>query len=104
MSPADRATMSPGTIDSIGISTKPSTLEARGSPPCRLTLAVVFTSARSLAAASFERCSWMKAVTMERITIVEMTTAALASPRKYDTTARVSSRPLSGFLVRLTSS
>jgi hypothetical protein len=37
----------------------------------------------------------MKAATIEKMTIVEMTMAALASPRKYDTTARVSNRPLS---------
>ena len=48
----------------------------------RLTLAVVFTMARSRAAASLERCSWMKAVVIARRTIAAMTTAARISPRK----------------------
>jgi hypothetical protein len=41
-----------------------------------LTLAVVFTMARSFAAASLERCSWMKAVVIARTTMIAMTTAA----------------------------
>ena len=44
--------------------------------------------ARSRAAASFDRCSWMKAVVIASTTIVAITTAARTSPRKYETTAK----------------
>ena len=48
----------------------------------RLTLAVVWTIARSRAAASFERCSWMNAVVIASTTMVAITMAARTSPRK----------------------
>ena len=66
----------------------------------RLTLAVVWTMARSRAAASFDRCSWMKAVVIARTTMAAMTTAARTSPRKYETVAKVSSSAFRGFRAR----
>jgi hypothetical protein len=78
MSPAENRTTSPGTSRSIGISENGSS-ESLG---VRLTLAVVWTMARSRAAASFERCSCTKAVVIARTTMAAMTTAARTSPRK----------------------
>jgi hypothetical protein len=84
MSPAESRTISPGTSCSIGISLKPWDWSSPAgiAAPRRLTLAVVFTMARSFAAASLERCSWMNAVVIARITMTPMTIAARMSPRK----------------------
>ena len=78
MSPADSRTTSPGTNISIGISVKSTCPLELG----RLTVAVVFTIARSRAAASFDRCSWTNAVMIDRKTMMIMTEAARRSPRK----------------------
>src|SRR5713226_3113651 len=75
---AESRTTSPGTSRSIGISENGSS-ERLG---LRLTLAVVWTMARSWAAASFDRCSWTKAVVIARITITAITMAARTSPKK----------------------
>ena len=69
-------------------------------PSRRRTLARVLTMVASLAAVSFERCSWMKPRPMLSTTITTMTTAERGSDRKYETTASVSSRALSGFIAR----
>ena len=78
MSPAESRTTSPGTSCSIGISENGSS----DWPGLRLTLAVVCTMARSRAAASFDRCSWTKAVVIASTTIAAITMAARTSPRK----------------------
>lgn len=60
--------------------------------------------ARSRAAASFDRRSWMKAVVIASTTIAAITTAARTSPKTYETDARVSNNAFNGLRARLQSS
>ena len=99
-SPAESCTMSPGTSWSIGTSCacEPSACGRRR------TVAVVFTIARSSAAARLERCSCTKANPTLSTTINVMTTAARASPVSQETRASESSSAFNGFLARPASS
>src|SRR5665811_740567 len=85
ISPAESRTTSPGTSRSIGISENGSS-ERLG---LRLTLAVVWTMARSWAAASFDRCSWTKAVVIAVMVILAITTAFVQEHRSNEAAAQL---------------
>ena len=86
MSPADSSSTSPSTSFLIGTSRR----------PCRITVAVLLTSAFSDSAARLDRCSCTKRSAVLSATMVLITTVALRSCVAQDTAARAVSSRLNG--------
>ncbi len=97
MSPADRATTSPATRSRRAISS--GFVAAAGAAPAlrRITLALLLTIARRLSAARCERPSCTKRITVLNATITAITTVALPSALRNDSTASTVNSTLNRF-------
>ena len=99
MSPADSATMSPATSSRSAISCVAVGCAENGAAPAgrRITVAVLLTSDRRPSAARCERPSCTKRTPVLKATITAMTTVALASALRKDSSASAVSSRLKGF-------